>query len=462
MNSPNAKSFYNMRKIGLLGLAALLCLGILVFIAFFGCPDSIYPQLVILSASLTIVALLAGWWLLSGEIKRLKKAEEEIRKKEERFRRVLESIQEAYYEVDRKGNFTFVNPSMTKILGYSRDELLGMNYRKYTDKSDKRQLFELFNKTYITGKSVKTHSWEAVTKQGEKRYMEGSVQLSKDSKGETIGFRGIIKDVTERIKAELAIIDAREKLEEKIEERTAELRIAKEKAENANQLKSEFLANISHELRTPMHAILSYSGFGIKKIEIRSRKKLLKYFRNINISGKRLLLLLDGLLDLSRLHANKMEYKIEPHDLRDVFHEIKDEFSILLQEKNLELTIHENPNVIVPFDKSRLLQVASNIVNNAVKFSREQSVIEIKFSSTKRRVTVSIVNEGIPIPEDELDIIFEPFIQSSRTKTGAGGTGLGLPICIRIIKDHKGKIWAVPNPQGATIKFFLPKPDLDN
>jgi len=415
---------------------------------------------VVLTATLTIAFLLLGWRLLVREIGRLKTAEESISEKEKRFRRILESIEEAYYEVDLAGNFTFFNQSMTKILGYSRDELMNMNYRQYTDNVNRKQVFERFNRTFRTGESVKTHSWEAITKQGERRFMEGSIQLNRDTKGDVIGFLGIIRDITERKKTEAALELAQEELEDKIEERTAELRIAKEKAETANQSKSEFLANISHELRTPMHAILSYSKFGIKKIDIRSRKQLLKYFININISGKRLLLLLDGLFDLSRLQANKMEYNIEPNNLRSVFEEIEDEFSVMLRERDLMLKIRDNEDVIVPFDKDRLLQVASNVLNNAIKFARDRSVIDVRFSSTKRRVTVSVVNEGIPIPNDELEMIFEPFMQGSKTKTGAGGTGLGLPICKQIIKDHGGKIWAVSNPEGATIKFFLPKPDL--
>lgn len=532
--------------------------------------------------SLLLLCIMAGvlmvWW------RKLNKREAALRNaenNEQRFRTILESIEEAYYEVDIKGRLVFVNDAMYRMIGYSKTDLQGKSFRAFMDRKNAKKVFEQFKRIYQTREKLKAFDWEVITKDGKWKTLEGSVLLNLNAKGQAIGFKGIIRDVTEkrsiesekdlhtlvrkaklgvykiqfsdpprlvdvndtiveilgysrnellqmnpldlmgseddfynfisrlsqyaaqqevsknvdfRIKkrnggvlwanldidpiyvndriwgadvialditerkvAELTLQNYQEKLEERIEERTAELRIEKEKAEAANQLKSEFLANISHELRTPMHAILSYSKFGMTKLDFRSKDKILHYFNNIHSSGKRLLILLDGLLDLSRLQANKMEYRMASNDLRQVFEDIKLEIAMLLKEKNLELVIQEKKDLILPFDKEKIKQVVSNLFNNAMKFANEGSAIRVTFTPVKTRVTVTVKNKGISIPEDELELIFEPFLQSSKTKTGAGGTGLGLPICRRIIEDHKGRIWSQYTPDGATFRFYLPR-----
>ncbi len=147
----------------------------------------------------------------------LKLTEVELRESEEKYRSILENIEEGYVETDLAGNTIFINDSSAKILGYSRDELMGMNNRQYTDEENAKKLFQTFNKVYVTGKTHKGFDWEVIRKDGNKRYVEASVSLRKDSEGQPIGFRGIIRDVSERILTEKKLRDSEEKLRTIIE-----------------------------------------------------------------------------------------------------------------------------------------------------------------------------------------------------------------------------------------------------
>lgn len=131
---------------------------------------------------------------------------------EEKYRNILENIQEGYFEVDLEGNFTFFNNAVSRVLGYSREELMGMNNRQYTpDKDSARKVFQAYHHVYETGEPLNAVGWHIITKQGAKRYIEGSISLLKDSQGKPIGFRGVTHDVTERKVAEEALRQSEEK-----------------------------------------------------------------------------------------------------------------------------------------------------------------------------------------------------------------------------------------------------------
>ncbi len=152
-----------------------------------------------------------------------KRVEDALKASEEKFRTILESIEDGYYEVDITGNLTFFNDSMCRILGYSRDELMGMNNRQYMDEENASKVYRTFNKVYRTTQATKAFDWELIRKDGTTCYVETSVSLIKDLKGQPIGFRGIARDITERKRDEQALKEAHDQLENRVKQRTAEL-----------------------------------------------------------------------------------------------------------------------------------------------------------------------------------------------------------------------------------------------
>ncbi len=252
-------------------------------------------------------------------------------------------------------------------------------------------------------------------------------------------------------------------LEERVQRRTAHLNEANKQlakanleAEQANLAKSKFLANVSHEMRTPMHGILSFAGFGMKNSDGASREKLLGYFSKINRSSQRLMVLLNDLLDLSKHEAGKTSLSLQESSLAMAIDSVLEEFEAVVKPEQRLLFVQRHEHEL-QVDLEKFMQVMRNLIGNALKFSPADGTVEVIMEQSADFMLVRVLDRGLGIPEIELEAVFEKFAQSSRTDTGAGGTGLGLAICREIIDLHGGRIWAEHRSGGGSI-FTLELP----
>lgn len=287
-----------------------------------------------------------------------------------------------------------------------------------------------------------------------------------DDAGKFAGYRGTGREITRAKAAEAALREHGEHLQELVESRTADLVRAKNEAESANRAKSEFLSNMSHELRTPMHGILSCARLGADKVGKVDDDRLREYFRLIQESGKRLLLLINDLLDLAKLESGKMVFRPVEVDLANIARRVNHELQALFELKGLLIEFASEGETRLQGDPERLALVVRNLLSNAAKFAPPGSAVAVRIQPDALAVDgvevpalrLTVEDRGAGIPTGELLRIFDKFVQSSTTNTGAGGTGLGLALCQEIIRLHCGMIYAQNRPEGgACFTVLLPK-----
>jgi signal transduction histidine kinase len=200
-----------------------------------------------------------------------------------------------------------------------------------------------------------------------------------------------------------------------------------------------------------MHGILSFARFGQQKFETAPKEKLKMYFDDIYGSAQRLMVLLNDLLDFSKLDAGKIDFSMMEADITVVAGSVANEMRAFAEEKSVKVdVVYTQRPVLLTMDPSRMSQVLRNLISNAIKFSHPQSQVLVLVEEIADEVIIQVINRGIGIPPGELETIFDEFVQSSKTKSGAGGTGLGLAICKKIVAGHGGAIHAECDAEGET------------
>jgi PAS domain S-box-containing protein len=405
-----------------------------------------------------------------------KRCRQRLMETESRFRSVVQTAGSAIFVLSGEYRILEWNYQAEHLYGFSRQEVLNKNYLElFVPEEIRDSVMDDMGKV-LSGRTARNFENLIRIRDGSKRILLWNASPLFNATAQTVGIIAVGQDITDRKRMEDELERHRKELEQMVQERTAnlekankqlrkeiderkraeqELLTAKGQAEAANQAKSEFLANMSHELRTPLHGILSFASFGIKKYATAQPEKILDYFDRIKKSGTTLLNLLNNLLDLSKMESGKMMFSFEPCDLVKLIQSVTDEFEPLLYERDLSIR-HELCEFIgqVTLDADKIKQVLRNLLNNAIKFSPDGGIIEISVYRSDGSVGLSVRDQGPGIPENELEAVFDKFVQSSKTKTGAGGTGLGLAICHEIITEHKGRIWARNRPEGGVVLSF--------
>lgn len=405
-------------------------------------------------------------WLY--DVSELHAVQQQLKGSEELYRAVLQASESAILALDKNQITTVVNQAFCERNGLVEAEAVGQPLRQLLAHVTDTTIFDLVNLTIKTQKSQSYMLHAELAGEGREAWMDIKYYPLDG------GVMVLSLDVTPLKKAEKELMMHRDHLQEMVDQQVHELRDAVEKAQEANRAKSEFLANMSHELRTPMHSIMSFSSFGMEKLEKASLEKLGSYFSKIHQSGDRLLALVNDLLDLAKLEAGKMELTIANQNLTELVGTLVDEQGATIKKKGVLVQFADPHTPIKGFyDSMRIGQVVTNLLSNAVKFTPAGNEVNISVDIGVIATTGSgdqateipalcfkIQDHGIGIPDDELEMVFDKFIQSSKTNTGAGGTGLGLAICKQIIDAHDGNIWAESTDDGgATFCFSIPLED---
>lgn len=374
---------------------------------------------------------------------------EETLKKQKYLQLLIEYSPGALAMFDREMKYLMVSNRWLKDYGREGKDVIGMSH--YDDFPEIPDRWKDVHQRALSGETINSDQDKFLREDGVTQWVRWEVRPWYEDDNSIGGIIIFSEDITQLKKLE--------------DERLEHLQLEKKQAEKANAEKSIFLSNMSHELRTPMHAILSFSNLGLKKVD---DEKLERYFQNIRTSSIRLITLLNDLLDLSKLEVGKMKADFIEQDFILLIRQAENEVNSLLADKSISLNVNANDSFNCMVDQKLMIQAIVNLLSNAIKFSPEFSVIDVDvkkfeypFNQDKKDIVrLSVIDEGVGIPEKEIESIFDKFVQSSKTMTNAGGTGLGLSITKEIMDLHRGNIYAKSPPagrdKGTAIIFEIP------
>jgi PAS domain S-box-containing protein len=407
---------------------------------------------------------------LEREISERKHSAEALRMSEEKYRSILESMQEGYFEVDLTGKLIFFNESAAKILGYSMQEMTNLDYRDYTNKKTAEKMFQAFNRLYTSGKSVNVMDYGVVRKDGGTRILSMSTSLIRNQQGEPDGFRGVARDDTARKRAEERIRQMNDELERRVEKRTAQLNetnlvlkqsLATVKKTQDRLVQTEkmaslgsLVAGVAHEINTPVGIGVTASSLLEEKTrQINSlhasgemkRSDLEKYLKTANDASASILLNLNQAADLIRsfkqVAVDQSNEERRSFRVKEYINNVLLSLRPKLKKTEHHVQVECPENLKINSYPGAFSQIVTNLVMNSLLhgFSGiDRGEIQIKFSKTDADYLLTYSDNGVGMDANTYRNIFDPFFT---TKRATGGTGLGMHIVFNLVTQTlNGKI----------------------
>lgn len=341
---------------------------------------------------------------------------------EEKYRSILENMQEGYYETNLIGNFTFCNQAFCEMLGYMNESLVGKNFREiYPDKATSDHVYSVFNGVFRNAQALDIFEAPVISKNGHNRLLEGSIALIYNNQGKIVGFRGICRDVTERNAAQLA------------------LQKAWEKEKELNMMKDRFMVMAAHEFRTPVTIIGTSSQILERYYEQLPEEKRVEHLKRIGEQVQHVAEMIDNISTVLRTSTDSLKFSPSSVKLGELCQSIINNFKYTIgAEYKLIYTYQEGLEPL--WADSRLLRIImSNLLSNAAKYSPKGSEIRIDLGKENHEQILSIADQGIGMSEEEQAHLFEAYYRADDTGY-TKGIGLGLKIAKEFVELHGGRI----------------------
>jgi len=354
------------------------------------------------------------------------------------------------FRTDAKGDTIYVNPQWCQLSGIDEQSALGNGWLKAVMPDDIQTVKYNWNVSVETQQPSRAE-YRFVRPDGTIVWVMGMTIPEYNMHQKIVGYIGTIIDITQRKQAELELARSHKQ----IEKYNRELKQAKEKAEESDRLKSAFLANMSHEIRTPMNGIL---GFSELLQESETDTERLEYLKIINESGNRLMNIISDLIDISKIEAGQVTIHKQKVDAEELMKELLAFFKPEAEKKGLKISYTRNrgdrTNIVFNTDKLKLNQILTNLIKNALKFTKEGE-ITFGYSHKDDRILFYVRDTGIGIPNEMRDKIFGRFIQAEHARTrNHQGAGLGLAISKAYVHMLGGDIWLEKNNEQGSLFFF--------
>ncbi|MDP1928863.1 MAG: PAS domain S-box protein [Thiobacillus sp.] len=358
--------------------------------------------------------------------------------------------------LDTQGIIQHVNPFFEQLTGYRLNEIKGREWFSiFLPTRDQDRIRALFRSAAI-GEPTRGNINTIITRSGEEREIEWNDQALRDVDGTITGLLAIGQDVT-------ALRKLNQELEQRVDQRTADMKAAKDEAERANMAKSEFLSRMSHELRTPLNAVLGFGQLLESDPDHPLTESQVDNVREILHAGSHLLELVNEVLDLSRIESGRLEVSLESIPVDAMIKACLAQIQPLAAQRGIDIDPAQGVPCSVQADWTRLKQVLLNLLSNAVKYNREGGRVQVSWApSGEHRLRISIRDTGHGIAAEALPRLFKPFERLESAYEGIEGTGIGLALSKKLVVAMHGEIGVETEPgKGSTFWFELPLHTMD-